>query len=98
MVSFLDAPISPSGLFGPAVEGFAERFTEAHKAPQAMHTSCPSAPAQQLLRVAPGLRRLSSLRNLHLPFPPLSLLVLSSREGVHAQPDATPLRKTHMRA
>ncbi len=55
-------------------------------------TSCPSAPAQQLLRVAPGLRRLSSPRNLHLPFPPLSLLGLSSREGVHAQPDATPLR------
>ncbi len=52
-------------------------------------TSCPSAPAQQLLRVAPGLRRLSSPRNLHLPFPPLSLLGLSSREGVHAQPDAT---------
>ncbi len=25
-VSFLDAPISPSGLFGPAVKGFAERF------------------------------------------------------------------------
>ncbi len=59
-------------------------------------TSCPSAPAQQLLRVAPGLRRLSSLRNLHLPFTPLSLLELSSREGVHAQPDATPLR--HARA
>ncbi len=55
-------------------------------------TSCPSAPAQQLLRVAPGLRRLSSPRNLHLPFSPLSLLGLSSREGVHAQPDATPLR------
>ncbi len=30
-VSFLDAPISPSGLFGPAVKGFAERFTEAQK-------------------------------------------------------------------
>ncbi len=56
------------------------------------NTSCPSAPAQQLLRVAPGLRRLSSPRNLHLPFPPLSLLGLSSREGVHAQPDTTPLR------
>ncbi len=55
-------------------------------------TSCPSAPAQQLLRVAPGLRRLSSPWNLHLPFSPLSLLGLSSREGVHAQPDATPLR------
>ncbi len=36
MVSFLDAPISPSGLFGPAVEGFAECFTEAQKASQAM--------------------------------------------------------------
>ncbi len=54
----------------------------------------PSAPAQQLLRVAPGLRRLSSPRNLHLPFSPLSLLELSSHEGVHAQPDATPLRST----
>ncbi len=81
-VSFLDAPISPSGLFGPAVKGFAELCD----------TSCPSAPAQQLLRVAPGLRRLSSPRNLHLPFTPLSLLELSSREGVHAQPDTTPLR------
>ncbi len=55
-------------------------------------TSCPSAPAQQLLRVAPRLRRLSSPRSLHLPFPPLSLLGLSRREGVHAQPDATPFR------
>ncbi len=57
-------------------------------------TSWPSAPAQQLLRVAPGLRRLSSPRNLHPPFSPLSLLGLSSREGVHVQPDATPLRST----
>ncbi len=90
-VSFLDAPISPSGLFGPAVEGFAERFTEAQKASQAMRHFLPkcSSPA-----AAQRLRRLSSPRNLHLPFPPLSLLGLSSREGVHAQPDATPLRST----
>ncbi len=40
-VSFLDAPISPSGLFGPAVEGFAERFTEAKKASQAMRHFLP---------------------------------------------------------
>ncbi len=40
-VSFLDAPISPSGLFGPAVEGFAERFTEAQKASQAMRHFLP---------------------------------------------------------
>ncbi len=48
--------------------------------------------ASVLHSMAPELRRLSSPRNLHLPFPPLSLLGLSSREGVHAQPDATPLR------
>ncbi len=59
-VSFLDAPISPSGLFGPAVKGFAERFTEAQKASQVMRHFLPSAPAQQLLRVALRLRRLSS--------------------------------------
>ncbi len=87
-VSFLDAPISPSGLFGPAVEGFAERFTEAQKASQAMRHFLPKrsspAAAQSRPRTAP------TQRNLHLPFPPLSLLGLSSREGVHAQPDATP--------
>ncbi len=55
-------------------------------------TGYATLPAQALLRVAPGLRPLSSPRNLHLPFTPLSLLELSSREGVHAQPDATPLR------
>ncbi len=91
-VSFLDAPISPSGLFGPAVKGFAERFTEAQKASQVMRHFLPSAPAQQLLRVALRLRRLSSPRSLHLPFPPLSLPRLSRHEGVHAQPDATPFR------
>ncbi len=35
-VSFLDAPVSANSLFGPAVEGFAERFTEAQKSSQAM--------------------------------------------------------------
>ncbi len=31
-IPFLDSPVSPTGLFGPAVEGFAERFTAAQKA------------------------------------------------------------------
>ncbi len=35
-ISFLDSPVSPTGLFGPAVEGFAERFTAAQKSSQAM--------------------------------------------------------------
>ncbi|MGL5320809.1 MAG: hypothetical protein ACRDAK_08360, partial [Aeromonas veronii] len=30
-MAFLDAPVSPSGLFGPAVEGFTEHFTAAPK-------------------------------------------------------------------
>ena len=35
-VAFLDVPVSPSSLFGPAVEGFRERFTAAQKSSQAM--------------------------------------------------------------
>ncbi len=35
-VPFLDAPVSSGTLFGPAVEGFADRFTEAQKLSQAM--------------------------------------------------------------
>ncbi len=33
---FLDAPVLSGSLFGPAVEGFAERFTETQKSFQAM--------------------------------------------------------------
>ncbi len=46
---FLDAPVSSSSLFGTAVEGFAECFTDAQKSSQAMrhflpkHTSSSSA-------------------------------------------------------
>ncbi len=67
-VSFLDAPIYPSGLFGPAVEGFAERFTEAQKASQAMRHFLPkrsspaaaqsrpkTAPTQQPAKPAPAV-------------------------------------------
>ncbi len=67
-VSFLDAPISLSGLFGPVVEGFAERFTEAQKASQAMRHFLPkrsspaavqsrprTAPTQQPAKPAPAV-------------------------------------------
>ncbi|KAI2664125.1 ORF V: Enzymatic polyprotein [Labeo rohita] len=40
-VPFLDAPISPTGLFGPSVEGFAERFSAAQKTSQAMRHLLP---------------------------------------------------------
>ncbi len=35
-VPFLDAPVSVNSLFGPAVEGFVEQFTEAQKLSEAM--------------------------------------------------------------
>ncbi len=40
-VPFLDTPVSLGSLFGPAVEGFAERFTEAQKSSQAMQHFLP---------------------------------------------------------
>ncbi len=39
--SFLDSPVSPTGLFGPAIEGFAEHFTAAQKSSQAMRHFLP---------------------------------------------------------
>ncbi len=45
-VPFLDAPVSSGSLFGPAVEGLADRFTEAQKSSQAMrhfHPKCTSS-------------------------------------------------------
>ncbi len=38
---FLDGPVSSGSLFGPAVEGFAERFMEAQKSSQAMQHFLP---------------------------------------------------------
>ncbi len=62
-VPFLDTPVSSGSLFGPAVEGFAERSTESQKSSQAMrhflpkHTSSSSAssrprpaPTQQIAK------------------------------------------------
>ncbi len=40
-VPFLDAPVSSGSLFGPAVEGFVEWFTEAQKSSQAMRHFLP---------------------------------------------------------
>ncbi len=40
-VPFLNAPVSSGSLFGPAVEGFAERFVEAQKSSQVMRHLLP---------------------------------------------------------
>ncbi len=72
-VSFLDAPISPSGLFGPAVKGFAERFTEAQKASQAMRHFLPKrsspAAAQSRPRTAPTQQSAKPAPAVHAPQP-----------------------------
>ncbi len=75
-IPFLDAPISSGSLFGPAVKGFAERFTEAQKSSKAMRhflpkrtstssaSSCPkSAPIQ--LEVSTQLATRESRPNIY---------------------------------
>ncbi len=57
---FLDAPVSSGSLFGPVVEGFVERFTEAQKSSQATQHFLPKRTALLLLPVTLNLRRLSS--------------------------------------
>ncbi len=65
-VTFLDSPVSPTYLFGPAVEGFAECFTAVQKSSQAMLHILPkrssfaaassrpkTAPTQQPVKPAP---------------------------------------------
>ncbi|XP_059360387.1 taste receptor type 1 member 1-like [Carassius carassius] len=49
-VAFLDAPVSPSSLFGPAVEGFTEHFTAAQKSSQAMRHFLPKRSTSALSR------------------------------------------------
>ncbi|ROK16092.1 hypothetical protein DPX16_22710 [Anabarilius grahami] len=53
---FLDALVSPSGLFGPAVDGFTERFTAAQKSSQAIRHFLPkrSSSASALSRPRPA--------------------------------------------
>ncbi len=66
-VPFLNAPASSGSLFGPAVEGFADRFTEAQKSSQAMQHFLPKrtsssaassrprpAPTQQTAKPTPA--------------------------------------------
>ncbi len=94
-VSFLDAPISPSGLFGPAVKGFAERFTEAQKASQAMRhflpkRSSPAATMQLSAVIVEKIKHKHSQKESNFPLPSLtSALPPCSRPLEFIQPLAT---------
>ncbi len=71
---FLNSPISQTGLFGEAVEDFAQQFSAAQKQTETDVTSCPGGPL-----LSPPHRRLQPLRllvakgALQLPPPPLQL-------------------------
>ncbi len=58
-VPFLDAPVSSGSLFGPAVEGFAECFTEAQKSSQEMRHFLPKRTSSSSASSRPRQRRLS---------------------------------------
>ncbi len=60
-VPFLDSPVSPTGLFGPAVEGYTERFNVAQKLSQAMQHFLPKPDLRrppQPAKTAPPAARL----------------------------------------
>ncbi len=84
-VPFLNSPVSPTGLFGPAVEGFAERFTAAQKSSQAMRHFLPkhssSAAALNHPKMAPTQQPAKAT--------PPAVQPPSPSPAAHARPDAT---------
>ena len=52
--AFLDAPLSPAGLFGSSVKDFAERFAEVQKASQAMKHFLPKRSSSAAGRAKPS--------------------------------------------
>ena len=67
--AFLDSPISTSGLFGPSVNGFAERFTEAQKASSAMKHFLPKRSSSASRRPKSAPRPEKSVPQVHQPRP-----------------------------
>ncbi len=62
LVPFLHAPVSSGSLFGPAVEGFAEHFTEAQKSSQAMWHFLPkrTSPSSASSRPRPAPKQIAN--------------------------------------
>ncbi len=87
-IPFLDAPVSSSNLFGPAVEGFAERFTEAQKSSQAMQHFLPKRTSSAALSRPKPAPTQKARQTKASPY----LLRTSRLESVPARQDATPSR------
>ncbi|KAL0192323.1 hypothetical protein M9458_010619, partial [Cirrhinus mrigala] len=72
-VPFLDVPLTPTGLFGPAVEGFAECFSAAQKTSQAMRHFLPKHSSSTAASSRPNRRRCCfGSANQTLPLPKAS--------------------------
>ncbi len=88
-IPFLDAPISSGSLFGPAVEGFAERFTECQKSSQAMRHFLPkrtsSTSASSRPKSAPTQQTAKPVSTTPEP----DLWRRGEIEGAHARQDDT---------
>ncbi len=93
-VPFLDSPVSPTSLFGPAVEGFAERFTAEQKSSQAMwhflpkHSSSAAASSRpKMVPTKPAKAALPAVQTAAKPEPPRSRLVRSHapKHGLHGR-------------
>ncbi len=82
--------VSSGSLFGPAVKGLTERFTEAQKSSQAMRHFLPkytsSSAAYSRLRPAPTKQTAKPTPAT----PELDLKKVDRKEGAHAQHDTTP--------
>ncbi len=52
---FLDAPISPAGLFGDTIEGFAQQFSAVQQQTEAIQHTCPGVMHHPPLPPGPGL-------------------------------------------
>lgn len=89
--AFLDSPVSTTGLFGPAVDSFTERFTTAQKSLQAMHHFLPkrsssaaassrqkSMPTQQPTKPAPATAQPKAAPSFDST-PPSAFPLLSTR-------------------
>ncbi len=84
-VPFLNSPVSPTGLFGPAVEGFAERFTAAQKSSQAMRHFLPKHSSSAAALNHP---KMASTQQPAKATPP-AVQTPSPSPAAHARPDAT---------
>ncbi len=84
-VPFLDTPVLSGSLFGPAVEGFAELFTEAQKSSQAMRHFLPK---RTIFSAASSRPRPAPTQQTAKPTP--ATQESRTPEGAHSRHDAIP--------